>query len=79
MRWVVVPGTSSSPVYHFAPLLTNYRLEDIRGDASQPNAVQDLIMQCGCPIVLGSCDEGVGLSMATIAVHIPVPCTAGVQ
>jgi hypothetical protein len=56
-----------------------YCRRDIGGDASQPNAVQGLIMQFGCPIVLGSCDEGVGLSTATIAVHIPIPCTAGVQ
>ena len=50
-----------------------------RIDASQPNVVQDLIMPLGCPTALGSYDEGVGLAMAIRAVHIPTPCTAGVQ
>ena len=39
-----------------------YCLGDLGGYASQPNEVQDLIMELGCPAILGNYDEGVGFN-----------------
>jgi putative phosphoesterase len=37
-----------------------YCLGDLGGYAAQPNEVQDLVRDMGCPVVLGNYDEGVG-------------------
>jgi len=77
-------GSPASPTHGAVPAALSHtlclqRCSATRCDVSQPNAVQDLIMPLGCPTVLANYDEGVGLSMATRAVHSPMPCTAGVQ
>lgn len=39
-----------------------YCLGDLGGYAIQPNEVQDLIREMGCPTILGNYDEGVGFN-----------------
>jgi len=39
-----------------------YCLGDLGGYASQPNEVQELIMSCNCPTIMGNYDEGVGFN-----------------
>ena len=39
-----------------------YCLGDLGGYASQPNRVQELVMQMNCPTVMGNYDEGVGFN-----------------
>lgn len=50
-----------------------YCLGDIGGYASQPNEVQELIMQMGCPVVLGNYDEGVGFNKDDCGCHYVKP------
>jgi putative phosphoesterase len=50
-----------------------YCLGDIGGYASQPNEVQDLVMQMGCPTVMGNYDEGVGFGKDDCGCHYVKP------
>jgi putative phosphoesterase len=50
-----------------------YCLGDLGGYASQPDEVQDLITQMGCPTVLGNYDEGVGFERESCGCHYIKP------
>lgn len=50
-----------------------YCLGDIGGYASQPNEVQDLIIEMGCPTVMGNYDEGVGFNREDCGCHYVKP------
>ncbi|HEY3333016.1 MAG TPA: metallophosphoesterase family protein [Capsulimonadaceae bacterium] len=50
-----------------------YCLGDIGGYASQPNEVQDLIMELGCQTIMGNYDEGVGFDKADCGCHYVKP------
>jgi putative phosphoesterase len=50
-----------------------YCLGDIGGYASQPNEVQDVIMDMGCPTILGNYDEGVGFNRGSCGCHYIKP------
>lgn len=50
-----------------------YCLGDIGGYASQPNEVQELIMQMGCPTIMGNYDEGVGFNKVDCGCHYIKP------
>ncbi len=48
-------------------------LGDLGGYASEPNEVQALIMEMGCPTVLGNYDEGVGFELDSCGCHYVKP------
>lgn len=50
-----------------------YCLGDLGGYASEPNEVQDRILQMGCPTVLGNYDEGVGFNKEDCGCHYVKP------
>jgi len=50
-----------------------YCLGDLGGYAAQPNEVQDLIAEMGCPTVLGNYDEGVGFNRESCGCHYVKP------
>ena len=50
-----------------------YCLGDMGGYASQPNEVQELIMACDCPVVMGNYDEGVGFNNETCGCNYVKP------
>ncbi len=50
-----------------------YCLGDIGGYASQPNEVQSLIMEMGCPTIMGNYDEGVGFNKEDCGCHYVKP------
>lgn len=50
-----------------------YCLGDLGGYASQPNEVQSLVMDMGCPTVLGNYDEGVGFELEDCGCHYTKP------
>jgi putative phosphoesterase len=50
-----------------------YCLGDLGGYAAEPNEVQRLVMEMGCPTVLGNYDEGVGFSLADCGCHYVKP------
>lgn len=50
-----------------------YCLGDLGGYASQPNEVQEVIMEMGCPTILGNYDEGVGFNGDDCGCHYRKP------
>ncbi len=50
-----------------------YCLGDLGGYASQPNEVQEVIMEMGCPTILGNYDEGVGFNGDDCGCHYTKP------
>jgi putative phosphoesterase len=50
-----------------------YCLGDLGGYASQPNEVQELIMEMGWPTILGNYDEGVGFNRDDCGCHYIKP------
>jgi putative phosphoesterase len=50
-----------------------YCLGDLGGYASQPNEVQELIMEMECPTILGNYDEGVGFNRDDCGCHYTKP------
>ena len=50
-----------------------YCLGDLGGYASEPNEVQALVMEMGCPTVLGNYDEGVGFERNDCGCHYVKP------
>ena len=50
-----------------------YCLGDLGGYAAQPNEVQALILEMGCPTILGNYDEGVGFNLADCGCHYIKP------
>lgn len=50
-----------------------YCLGDLGGYASQPNEVQEVIMEMGCPTILGNYDEGVGFAKDDCGCHYTKP------
>lgn len=50
-----------------------YCLGDLGGYASQPNEVQEVIMEMRCPTVLGNYDEGVGFNREDCGCHYVKP------
>src|SRR5438045_2683980 len=50
-----------------------YCLADLGGYASQPNEVQQVIMDMGCPTVMGNYDEGVGFNRDDCGCHYVKP------
>ncbi len=50
-----------------------YCLGDVGGYASQPNETQALIMEMGCPTILGNYDEGVGFNKEDCGCHYVKP------
>ena len=50
-----------------------YCLGDLGGYASQPNEVQEMVMGCRCPTVMGNYDEGVGFSKDDCGCHYIKP------
>ena len=50
-----------------------YCLGDIGGYAAEPNETQALVMQMGCPTVLGNYDEGVGFNRGDCGCHYVKP------
>jgi putative phosphoesterase len=48
-------------------------LGDLGGYASQPNEVQQVIMEMGCPTILGNYDEGVGFYRDDCGCHYVKP------
>ncbi len=50
-----------------------YCLGDLGGYASQPNEVQELVQNLGCPTVMGNYDEGVGFDKDDCGCHYVKP------
>lgn len=50
-----------------------YCLGDIGGYASEPNEVQQVVMEMGCPTILGNYDEGVGFNLDDCGCHYVKP------
>jgi len=50
-----------------------YCLGDLGGYASEPDRVQDLIMEMRCPTILGNYDEGVGFNLESCGCHYVKP------
>jgi putative phosphoesterase len=50
-----------------------YCLGDLGGYASQPDEVQEVVMEMGCPTVLGNYDEGVGFNRDDCGCHYVKP------
>jgi putative phosphoesterase len=50
-----------------------YCLGDLGGYASQPNDVQEVIMEMGCPTIMGNYDEGVGFNRDNCGCHYEKP------
>lgn len=50
-----------------------YCLGDLGGYASQPNEVQEVIMEMGCPTILGNYDGGVGFNGDDCGCHYTKP------
>lgn len=50
-----------------------YCLGDLGGYASQPNEVQEVIMEMACPTILGNYDEGVGFNGDDCGCHYTKP------
>lgn len=46
-----------------------YCLGDIGGYAAEPNEVQSVVMEMGCPTLLGNYDEGVGFNLGDCGCH----------
>ncbi len=55
------------------PFDGGYCLGDLGGYAAEPNEVQQLIMDWGCPVVLGNYDEGVGFDREDCGCHYTKP------
>ncbi len=50
-----------------------YCLGDLGGYAAHPNEVQRMVMEMGCPTILGNYDEGVGFELDNCGCHYVKP------
>ena len=50
-----------------------YCLGDLGGYAAHPNEVQHIVMEMGCPTILGNYDEGVGFELDNCGCHYVKP------